>query len=257
MKKNEITKLMDQLADIHRGDPLVTQMEIPPSEESLVQLWQQLPLIEPSTTDQQQCERFAWLLRGYAYAARTSETRPTDRPTFSFVTLSAWKRIIPLATAAALAVAVTVVAMTVSQTQQLKSYGEEIRELKNWMAQSSPPPPESVDRIEAMYLASEPANHRYESPWITEDLLYTLRSDPAVNVRLSAIHQLEPFAHDPLIRKKLLDSIRFQRSETVILELSQVFLGACERDEIPSFLQMIQASPLDKKWLGEFNFSQI
>lgn len=74
----------------------------------------------------------------------------------------------------------------------------------------------SADRLQAVNYSYQIEQPRDD---IREALQYTLEHDPNINVRLSALRALQPYAHDSQVRRQINDSFSHQQSPLVQVEI--------------------------------------
>ncbi len=74
----------------------------------------------------------------------------------------------------------------------------------------------SADRLQAVNYSYQVQKPRAD---IREALHYTLEHDPSTNVRLAALRALQPYARDPQVRQRIIESFHQQQSPLVQVEI--------------------------------------
>ncbi len=76
-------------------------------------------------------------------------------------------------------------------------------------------------------------------------LLHTLNNDPDVNVRLSAADALYLFAHHPMVKKGIVDSLPTQTSPLVQVALIDLMVGMREKKAADALKRLIEKNKLN------------
>ena len=260
MSKNKtIVSFMDRLMDpqlhshdLNSGDEADLEME---------QLWNQLPeSFEIAENDSSAKNRFAAILEGYALATESFEKpkRVTD-----------WKWVkFPALLPYAAAFLIGILGWNgILQHQQINEHHQEMRELRNWISQMVLQPTPSTERINDLYFASQQSidsgfvtdttiNDGLPSSIYRDQLIRTLRTDPSVNVRLSSLQLLSTFTIDSDLKNRLFQSIAYQESTMIILEIAQLYANNCTRQEMTLLVQELTTSGIDQKWIRRFQIQE-
>ena len=128
------------------------------------------------------------------------------------------------------------------ESRQLEVLTAQVHEMREMMMLSLLQNPAASERIRAVSYTSD---IRHVDPRIATALLATLNNDPNVNVRLTTLEALTHFAHDPLVREGLVQSIIQQSSPLVQAAMADVMLRLQEKRAVPSFKKLLQQKDLN------------
>lgn len=265
MNNNQIHSFLESLQS---GQGTENQQAKPtPSNDAEMELirniWSKLPLADADldlTDNEQQCKDFQWVLKGYeaAIGRKHKNSRFLTRVTGNFFLKPKFTGILAFAS-----ITLVFAATLFMQQRQMHRYQNDMRDLKEWLVQSTYDTRPSTDRIGKII-----SNHQisfaslnnapfgsasFDSLQMQENqieaLFETLKTDPSSNVRLIALQSLRNYLDQPAVRKELVLSIPFQDSDIVLLDMAEAFLENATDEELAFFWNALKTSKLESKWI--------
>ncbi|WNJ17291.1 HEAT repeat domain-containing protein [Pontibacter sp. G13] len=128
---------------------------------------------------------------------------------------------------------------------EMASLQSEVQDLREMMALSLLQQPAATQRLQAVNISQQLTTVDQE---VIMALVETLQSDPNTNVRLATIDALVAFADHPEAREGLVQSIAFQESPMVLLELADAMVRLREGSAKELLLKAAEQQHFD----GEF-----
>jgi hypothetical protein len=127
------------------------------------------------------------------------------------------------------------------QDKKIDQLTSEISMMREIMMMSLLENDSPVERLRAVNISTEITE---SDSRVAEALLYTLNSDPNVNVRIAAVDALVFHASDPAVRRSLIDSITRQESPLVQVALADAMIELQERDSVTEFVRLLERNDI-------------
>lgn len=121
--------------------------------------------------------------------------------------------------------------------QEMAQLSSQLEEMREMMMLSMLEKESTTERLKAVNLTQ---GMEKVSDKVAAALLHTLNHDENVNVRLSALEALYPYAGDAKVREGLIKSIDQQQSPLVQLALAEVMVSLQEKRSIEAFQELLQ-----------------
>lgn len=120
---------------------------------------------------------------------------------------------------------------------QIENLASEVVEMKEMMMLTLLEKESTSDRLKAVSLTNEMTD---ASTTVIDALIKTLNSDDNVNVRLSALEALYPYAESPNVRTGLIQSISQQDSPLVQIALAEMMVNLQEKKSVEELKKILK-----------------
>jgi HEAT repeat protein len=120
--------------------------------------------------------------------------------------------------------------------QEIAQLSNDLQDMREMMMLTLLEKQSSSERLKAVSLTNEMPQ---ASEKVTKALLQTLNEDPNVNVRLSALDALLPYATNPEVRSGLIASIQKQESPMVQVALAEVMEALQEKNAVRPLKELL------------------
>ncbi len=120
---------------------------------------------------------------------------------------------------------------------QIDSLASEVVQMKEMMMLTLLEKESTSDRLKAVSLTNEMSD---ASTTVIDALIKTLNSDENINVRLSALEALYPYAESPTVRSGLIQSISQQDSPLVQVALAEMMVNLQEKKSVEELKKILK-----------------
>ena len=128
--------------------------------------------------------------------------------------------------------------------QEIAQLSNDLQDMREMMMLTLLEKQSSSERLKAVSLTNEMPQ---ASEKVTKALLQTLNEDPNVNVRLSALDALLPYATNPEVRSGLIGSIQKQESPMVQVALAEVMEALQEKNAVRPLKELLDQERMPKE----------
>lgn len=128
--------------------------------------------------------------------------------------------------------------------QEIVQLSNDLQDMREMMMLTLLEKQSSSERLKAVSLTNEMPQ---ASEKVTKALLQTLNEDPNVNVRLSALNALVPYATNPAVRSGLIASIQQQESPMVQVALAEVMEALQEKNAVRPLKELLDQERMPKE----------
>jgi len=126
--------------------------------------------------------------------------------------------------------------------KQISVMYQEMSEMRKIMVLSMIEGKQATDRIRAVSYVNDMEKADYT---VIDALFKTLNNDDNINVRLASLDALLKFTNLPKVRKQLVESLKFQESPIVLIELASVLIQIQEKNSIQELQKLLKDQDLD------------
>lgn len=124
-----------------------------------------------------------------------------------------------------------------SSNPQMEQLATELNEMKEMMLLTMLEKRSTTERLKAVSLSQDIGD---ASEKVTNALLYTLRTDQNVNVRLAALNALLPYTDQATVRQGLIEAIAIQESPLVQIAMAELMVTLQEKRSIKPLQDMLK-----------------
>lgn len=125
---------------------------------------------------------------------------------------------------------------------ELEQLSREVQTMREIMMVNMLEGASAADRLKAVNISSELPQANSEA---IHALLFTLNTDPSVNVRVQTIEALKRWGTDERVRRGLVQAIAKQESPIVIIELADAMIELELKKSAPEFQKLLEERELD------------
>lgn len=126
--------------------------------------------------------------------------------------------------------------------KQINGMSEEMSEMRKLMVLSMIEGKQATDRITAVSYVTEMDK---SDKTVIDALFKTLNNDDNVNVRLASLDALIKFTNMPAVRTQLVESLKFQDSPIVLIELASTLIQIQEKNSVQELEKLLKKKDLD------------
>jgi hypothetical protein len=126
--------------------------------------------------------------------------------------------------------------------KQIEAISKEMSEMRKTMVLSMIEGKQATDRIMAVSYVNDmdKADNK-----VIDALFKTLNNDENVNVRLASLDALLKFSNQPLVRKRMIESLKLQESPIVLMELASVLIQLQDKNSLQELKNLLKKENLD------------
>jgi hypothetical protein len=126
--------------------------------------------------------------------------------------------------------------------KQISGMHQEMSEMRKLMVLSMIEGKQATDRIRAVSFVNDMDKADYT---VIDALFKTMNNDDNINVRLASLEALLKFTNLPTVRKQLVESLKFQESPIVLIELASTLIQIQEKNSIQELEKLLKKQDLD------------